>query len=112
MKLVIDMPDRKPTPGDHEAILTAVDSLRIGMGLRRPPKWTIEPSHAEPLTTTAIAAEFGRSDRWVFYAFKGLGIEPIDTKTKPRRWHAADVIKLREWHKANGRQRKAKGGTS
>lgn len=109
MRLVIELPDRKPTPDALEAIRAAVDSLRIGMRLRRPPRWSIESSSAEPLTTTAIAAEFGRSDRWVFYAFRGLGIEPIDTESRPRRWRADDVKKLRQWHKENGRDR-TKGG--
>lgn len=103
MKLVIDLPDHKPTPGDHEAILTAVDSLRIGMGLRRSPAWSIEPS--ELLSTQAAAALVGVSDdHWPTLAHRHF-VEParVDQRGRVRvpLWDRDDVIEVKRQREQN-----------
>ena len=111
MRLVITLPNRKPTPRDHAAIVAAVDSLRIGMGLRHPPPWSIESSASDALTTPEVAAKFSKSVDSIAYAARQLGVEPIDDKTRPRRWSPEVVEQLGRWFQDRGRER-TKGGAS
>ena len=109
MRLVITLPNRKPTPRDHAAILAAVDSLRLGMALRKTPPWSIEPSASEALTTPEVASKFGKSVDSIAHAARQLGAEPIDVKTRPRRWSPEAVEQLGRWFGERGRER-TKGG--
>ena len=105
MRLVITLPDRKPTPDVHKAILAAVDSLRVGLRLRKAPPWSIESSAPEALTTPEVASKFGKSTDSIAYAARQLGVDPIDAKTRPRRWSPEAVEQLGKWFDERGRER-------
>ena len=109
MRLIVELPNRKPTPDAIEAVRTAVDSLRLGMGLRKPPPWSIESSAPDALTTPEVASKFSKSVDSIAYAARQLGVEPIDDKTRPRRWSPEAVEQLGRWFGERGRER-TKGG--
>lgn len=80
MRLVIELPDRRPTPSDYDAIAAAAaEALRVGMRLRTPPKWSIEQS-CDVLTTSAAAARVGvHRSHWATLA-KRHSVEPARTE--------------------------------
>ena len=108
MRLVIELPDRKPRPADHDAIVAAVDSLRLGMALSKPPRWSIE-SDAERVTTREAASRCGLTMDGFSKAARALGIEPAAKIGGVNLWAGSDVEKVRGVG-AERRKAKKKGG--
>lgn len=108
MRLVITLPDRQPTPADHDAISIAVSSLRLGMGLRKPPPWSIE-SDADKVTTREAAARCNLTMDGFTKAARSLGIEPAAKIGGVNLWAGSDVEKVRGVG-AERRKAKKKGG--
>ena len=110
MRLVITLPDRQPTPADHDAISIAVSSLRLGMGLRTTPPWSIE-SDAEKVTTREAAERCKLTMDGFTKAARSLGIEPAAKIGGVNLWAEADVERVRGVG-AERRKAKRKGGAS
>ena len=110
MRLVIELPDRQPTPADEKAIAIAVNSLRLGMSLRHPPPWSIE-SDAEKVTTREAAERCKLTMDGFTKAARSLGIEPAAKIGGVNLWAGSDVEKVRGVG-AERRKAKRKGGAS
>ena len=107
MRLVIQLPDRSPTPADDKAIAIAVNSLRLGLSLRHPPSWSIEPD-AEKVTTREAATRCGLTMDGFAKAARSLGIEPAAKIGGVNLWSEADVERVRG---AGAARRKGKSTT-
>ena len=94
MRLVITLPSRQPTPADNDAIEIAVSSLRLGMGLRTTPPWSIE-SDAEKVTTREAAERCKLTMDGFTKAARSLGIEPAAKIGGVNLWAEADVERVR-----------------
>ena len=110
MRLVITLPDRQPTPTDEYAILAAVDVIRLGMALSKPPPWSIE-SDAEKVTTREAAERCKLTMDGFTKAARSLGIEPAAKIGGVNLWAEADVERVRGVG-AERRKAKGKGGAS
>ena len=93
MRLVITIPNLKPTPRDHYDIASAVEALRINMGIRGPIGWSIE-SDAEKVTTREAAKRCKLTMDGFTKAARSLGIEPAAKIGGVNLWAEADVERV------------------
>ena len=110
MRLVITLPDRKPTPTDEYAISAAIDVIRLGMALRKAPPWSIE-SDAERVTTREAAARCKLTMDGFSKAARSLGLSPAAKIGGVNLWLWTDVERVRGVG-AERRKAKRKGGAS
>jgi len=109
MRLVITLPNRKPTTMDVHAISAAVGVIKIGMALSKTPPWSIE-SDAERLTTREAATMCGLTMDGFKKAAARVGVTPAAKVGNANVWDAADVDRVKGKTKAARGQLNSLGG--